>query len=121
MSGRTDLRALTRAMHAAALETGVFPIGGLRVRVAERSIYEIADGDESNAFVHVEVRIGAGRDLATRQRAGKHLFDALTTALADAYERSPLGISLEVVEIVPDTSYKRNNLHEYVEKRRSAI
>jgi 5-carboxymethyl-2-hydroxymuconate isomerase len=121
VAGRTDLRALARAMHAAALETGVFPIGGLRVRVAERAIYEIADGNEANAFVHVELRIGAGRDLETRRRAGKHMFDALTEALADAFARTPLGISLEVVEIVPETSFKLNNLHDYVEQRRSVV
>jgi 5-carboxymethyl-2-hydroxymuconate isomerase len=121
VADRVDLRALVRAMHAAALETGVFPIGGLRVRVAERAIYKIADGDEANAFVHVELRIGAGRDLETRRRAAKHMFDALTEALADAFERTPLGISLEVVEIVPETSFKLNNLHDYVEQRRSVV
>jgi 5-carboxymethyl-2-hydroxymuconate isomerase len=120
VGGRANLHAIVEAMHTAALETGVFPIGGLRVRVNESEIFRIADGDPANAFVHVELRIGAGRDLATRERAAKHMFDALTAVLADAFERTPIGISLELNEIVPETSHKLNNLHEYVEKRRNA-
>ena len=93
-------------------------IAQFNARAEERGWIQYCD--PANAFVHVELRIGAGRDLATRERAAKHMFDALTAALADAFERTPIGISLELNEIVPETSHKRNNLHEYVEKRRNA-
>jgi 5-carboxymethyl-2-hydroxymuconate isomerase len=107
-------------VHATALETGVFPVGGLRTRVAERAIYRIADGDPANAFVHVALRIGHGRDLATKQRAAAAIFATVCEVLQPAFETTPLGISLDVQEIDPELSFKKNNLHDYV-KKRSAV
>ena len=117
---RTDLAALVERVHAAALATGVFPLGGLRTRVAERGDYRIADGDPDNAFVHVTVRIGHGRDDATKRRAASAIFDAVRDALEPAFATSPLAISLELHEIDPATSFKHNNLHEYVARRQAA-
>jgi 5-carboxymethyl-2-hydroxymuconate isomerase len=117
----TDLDALVARVHATALETGVFPIGGLRTRVAERTTYRIADGDPANAFVHVTLRIGHGRDLATKQRAAAAIFETLCDALQPAFDAAPLGISLDVQEIDPELSFKKNNLHDYVKNRRAAV
>jgi 5-carboxymethyl-2-hydroxymuconate isomerase len=117
---RADLEELLRHVHAAALRTGVFPPGGLRTRVAERTLYRIADGDPANAFVHVTLRIGHGRDLATKQRAAAAIFDTVCAVLQPAFDTTPLAISLEVEEIDPELSLKKNNLHDYV-KNRSAV
>ena len=38
-----DIPRLVAAVHAAALETGVFPIGGIRTRAERRDIYQVAD------------------------------------------------------------------------------
>jgi 5-carboxymethyl-2-hydroxymuconate isomerase len=112
-----DLDELVRRVHATALETGVFSVGGLRTRVAERAIYRIADGDPANAFVHVALRVGHGRDLATKQRAAEAIFATVCDVLQPAFEATPLGISLDVQEIDPELSFKQNNLHDYVKNR----
>lgn len=116
---RTDLRALVATAHAAALATGVFPEGGIRTRVAERADYLIADGDPGNAFAHVVLRIARGRDEATRRRAAAAVFDAVCEHLEPAFEKTPLAISLELQEIEPETSFKKNNLHERLASRRA--
>jgi len=120
MRARSDLPGLVDCVHAAALSTGVFPEGGLRTRLAERRHYRIADGDPANGFVHVVVRMGAGRDAATKRRAGEEIFGALCAYLEPVIQTSPLGVSLEVQEIDPELSFKKNNLHEYVRRRRPA-
>ena len=117
LNGRVDLAALLRAVHAAALDSGVFPVGGLRTRAAERAHYLIADGHPDNAFVHAAVRIGHGRDAATKKRAGERLFAALCAELEPLYAAAPLAISLDIQEIDPALSFKRNNLHAVVERR----
>jgi 5-oxopent-3-ene-1,2,5-tricarboxylate decarboxylase/2-hydroxyhepta-2,4-diene-1,7-dioate isomerase len=117
LRGRADVPALLRALHDAALATGVFPRGGTRTRAEERTDYLIADGHPDNAFVHVTLRIGHGRDLATRRHAGQQVFDALCAALAPAFAETPLAISFEVQEIDPETSWKHNNVHHYVAAR----
>jgi 5-carboxymethyl-2-hydroxymuconate isomerase len=114
---RTDLALLVNRVHATALETGVFPAGGLRTRVAERDRYRIADGDPANAFCHVVVRIGHGRDAATKHAAAEAIFTTVCDALAPAFAATPLAISLELQEIDPALSFKRNNLHDHVARR----
>jgi len=121
VAGRADLDALVRAVHEAALETGVFPVGGTRTRLALLERYRIADGDPANAFVHVTVRIGQGRDAATKHAAGSHVFAALCASLAGAFAAGPLALSLEVQEIDAALSFKQNNLHEHVAARRAAL
>jgi 5-carboxymethyl-2-hydroxymuconate isomerase len=116
---RVDIARLVEAVHAAALETGVFPIGGLRTRAERRDVYRIADGHADNGFIHVQARIGAGRPPETRQQASEHIFAALKRETAAAFAASPLGLTLEVVEIDPVGSHKHNNLHDIVEQRRT--
>lgn len=117
IEGQIDLEALLDKLHACALTTGVFPLGGLRVRAHRTDAFRIADKAPDNGFVHVTALIGHGRPLDVQQRAGATLFDALTTHLEPLYARSPLAISLNVQEFHPVLNFKRNNLHEYVERR----
>ncbi|HEV2442020.1 MAG TPA: 5-carboxymethyl-2-hydroxymuconate Delta-isomerase [Steroidobacteraceae bacterium] len=116
---RLDLPAFLVEVHQAALATGVFPIGGIRTRAYEAEHYVIADGHRDNAFVHLSLKVGHGRDLETRKRACEAIFNAACRHLAPLFEELPLGISLEMQEIDPVLTYKKNNLHEYVKRRQS--
>lgn len=115
-----NLPGLIEKVHAVALTTGVFPLGGLRTRAAERSHYRIADGHPDNAFVHVHMRIGHGRDEATKLQAAQTVFNAICEHLQPIIDRSPLGISFEVSEIDAVLNFKKNNLHDYVKQRAEA-
>lgn len=114
---RLDLPAFLAEVHQAALATGVFPIGGIRTRAYEAEHYVIADGHRDNAFVHLSLKVGHGRDLETRKRACEAIFNAACRHLAPLFETLPLGISLEMQEIDPVLTCKKNNLHEYVKRR----
>lgn len=113
------LDALLDKLHSCALGTGVFPIGGLRVRAHRADAYRIADKAPDNGFVHVTAIIGHGRPLDVQQRAGEELLAALTQHLQSLYERSPLAISLNIQESHPVLNFKKNNLHEHVKRRGS--
>lgn len=104
-------------LHTTALGTGVFPLGGLRVRAHRTQAYRIADKAPDNGFVHVTALIGHGRPLDVQQRAGEQLFATLTQHLEPLYARSPLAISLNMQEFHPVLNFKKNNLHEYVKRR----
>jgi len=114
---RVDLSDLASRLHKAALDTGIFPEKGLRTRLATRNEYRIADGNEDNAFIHLVVRIGFGRDLETRKRAGDAIFQVLCETLAEDQDRNPLALSCEIQEIDPELSWKKNNLAEWIDKR----
>ncbi len=117
LRGQLDLPGFLRTVHEAALATGVFPIGGIRTRAYEAQDYVIADANPDNAFVHISLRVGHGRDVDTRKRACEAIFAAAVQALEGVYERLPLGIALEMQEIDPVLTFKKNNLHEYVKQR----
>ena len=112
-----DIPRLVAALHAAALETGVFPIGGIRTRAARRDVYTIADSHPDNSFIHVQARIGAGRSPEVRQKAAEHIFAALKSETATVFASRPLGLTLEIVQIDPVGSLKHNNLHDIVQAR----
>jgi 5-carboxymethyl-2-hydroxymuconate isomerase len=115
-----DLRNLLETLHAAALKTGIFPLGGIRIRVEPRDVYLIADGHPENAFIHLTARIGQGRDAATKRRAGEAIFATLCDALAPVFAARGIGISFDIVEIADEFSFKKNNLHEHVAAREKA-
>jgi 5-carboxymethyl-2-hydroxymuconate isomerase len=119
LRGRLEVPALLSSLHQAALATRIFPIGGLRTRAYATESYCIADGHPDNAFVHVSVRVGHGRDLATRRRACEQIFNAACDHLAGLFARVPLGLSVEMQELDPELSFKKNNLHEHVTRRQS--
>jgi 5-carboxymethyl-2-hydroxymuconate isomerase len=68
-----DIPRLVAAVHAAALETGVFPIGGIRTRAERRDAYAVADSHPDNAFIHVQARIGVGGRRGCGPRPRAHL------------------------------------------------
>lgn len=112
-----DVRALVDCLHAAALETGIFPIAGLRTRAVRRDAYQIADGHPDNGFVHVLLRIGYGRSLADRERVADDISKVLFAFLEDVSAGRPLAISLDVQDIDPHTNRKHNNLRSYLAER----
>lgn len=117
LEGRIDLAGLVRHLHQAALATGIFPEKGTRTRAAPREVFRIADGHPDNAFVHLAIRIGHGRDLETRKRAGDAVFRALCDFFESDQAAHPLALSCEVQEIDPELTWKKNNLPEWIERR----
>jgi 5-carboxymethyl-2-hydroxymuconate isomerase len=112
-----DFPRVLTALRDTALASGVFPLGGIRVRAYRADHYLVADGHRENAFVHVMLRVGHGRDLDTRKRACEAIFARLCEELESLYQRIPLGVSLEMQEVDPLLTFKKNNLHGYVKKR----
>lgn len=115
---RVDMDALIGHVYEVALETGVFPLKGIRVRAARRDQYKIADGHPDNSFVHLMARIGMGRSLEVRKKAGDMIFESVCEFLKPVYDKNPMAISFEIIEIYSETSYKTNNFPEWIEKRK---
>jgi 5-carboxymethyl-2-hydroxymuconate isomerase len=111
------LDGVVRSLHEAALATGVFPPGGTRTRVHVSRHYRIADGNPQHVFIHVQMRIARGRDVATRKRAAEQVFSALRRAMAPAEAATTVALSLEIAEIDSDTEQRFNTIHKYMETR----
>lgn len=106
-----DIRALIHAIHQAALASGVFEIGAVRTRAARRDVYEIADGDLDNAFVHVDLNVAPGRSVEVRKGVAQAILDVVRKTTESIFGSSGLAISVEVREIDNSTAVRLNNLH----------
>jgi 5-carboxymethyl-2-hydroxymuconate isomerase len=111
-----DIQALVDRIHETALETGVFPLGGVRTRAEPRSYYRIANGDPRAGYIHMMVRIGSGREFETRRAAGDKIFKALCDFTQDLFDARPLALSFELHEIPSDMAWRKNNLHDLLKK-----
>jgi 5-carboxymethyl-2-hydroxymuconate isomerase len=111
-----DVQALVDSIHETALETGIFPLGGVRTRAEPRKHYRIANGDPRAGYIHMIVRIGPGRDVETRRGAGERIFSALCDFTDEIYRSRPLALSFELHEIPSDMAWRKNNLHELLKK-----
>ncbi len=103
----------------AALETGVFPLGGIRFRAIRCEKYLIADGDPENAFVHMSLRMGHGRDAEIRKSVAEKLFKALRDYFEPLFAKRPLAVSFELTELHSELSFKENNIHKHIRQKQN--
>nr|WKF60726.1 5-carboxymethyl-2-hydroxymuconate Delta-isomerase [Paraburkholderia busanensis] len=92
-------------------EQRVYPLGGIRVRALRCEQYCIADGRPEAAFLHANLKIGAGRSDAVKKATGDALFALIKRHFADAFEQHGLALSLEIGEFSEAGTWKHNNLH----------
>jgi 5-carboxymethyl-2-hydroxymuconate isomerase len=109
---QVDMANVVETVRKAAVETGIFPVGGIRVRAVRCEHYAIADGNPDFAFLAMLLRLGAGRDLAIRQAAGEVVFRALSACLDPVFARRKFALSFDMQINDGQTSWKRNNIHE---------
>jgi 5-carboxymethyl-2-hydroxymuconate isomerase len=112
IDGLADMGAVVEVVRKAAVETGIFPLGGIRVRAFKCEHYAIADGRPGFGFLDMVLRLGEGRDLATRQKAGEHIFKVLSAYLDPVFKNSKFALSFDMQINDKETSWKRNNIHE---------
>jgi 5-carboxymethyl-2-hydroxymuconate isomerase len=107
-----DMQAVVEVVRKAAVETGIFPLGGIRVRAIRCEYSAIADGSAHFGFLDMVLRLGEGRDLATRKKAGEHIFKVLSAYLDPVFAESKFALSFDMQINDKETSWKRNNIHE---------
>jgi len=112
LDGRVDMAGVVEVVRKAAVETGIFPLGGIRVRAVRCEHYAIADGNPQFGFLAMVLRLGEGRDLATRKTAGEHVFKTLSTHLDPVFAGSKFALSFDMQINDKETSWKRNNIHD---------
>jgi 5-carboxymethyl-2-hydroxymuconate isomerase len=114
---RVDMTEVVEVVRKAAVETGIFPLGGIRVRAVRCEHYAIGDGNPDFAFLDMLLRLGEGRDLSTRKSAGEHIFRALSTYLDPIFTNGLFALSFDMQINDKETSWKRNNIHEALKRR----
>ena len=106
-----DLPGLYAKDNEALAATGIFPIGGIRSRAHWLDTWQMADGRQDYAFVHMTLKIGSGRRLESRQDVGDMLFALIKSHFAALMESRYLALSFAMEELDPTLNYKQNNVH----------
>lgn len=95
----------------------IFPVGGIRARAYRLSEYELADSTHpDDAFVHVCLKIGAGRSEEVKKATGDELFAVLAEHFAEAFAAHGLMLSQEIQEFSEAGTWKKNNIHTRYKK-----
>ena len=108
---QADLPGLFAKVNEALAATGIFPIGGIRSRAHWLDTWQMADGKHDYAFVHMTLKIGAGRSLESREEVGEMLFALIKAHFANLMAARYLALSFELDELHPTLNYKQNNVH----------
>ena len=108
---QADLPGLFAKVNEALAATGIFPIGGIRSRAHWLDTWQMADGKHDYAFVHMTLKIGAGRSLESREEVGEMLFALIKTHFAALMASRYLALSFALDELHPTLNYKQNNVH----------
>jgi len=114
-----DLPALCNILRLAAIETGVFPLAGVRVRATPCPHYSIADGDPQHGFIDISVRLRAGRPPETCKTTTAALFKAVEEFLAPVMARQSIALSMEMRDIDPDLSPKTGSIRNFLKPEAS--
>ena len=117
LESKVEIGGLCDHVLVAALKTGMFETGAVRVRAIRCDHYAIADQARENSFIDVSLRLASGRDLALRQSAGAAIFAEMSAFLAPLFEDQHFALSFELREINPLLSFKKNSIHERLRPR----
>ena len=114
LEARLDIAALCAVLRDAAMETGIFPLAGVRVRATPVAHIVIADGNPDHAFLDLSVRLREGRDLEIRKRATAQIFEAMQAFCAPVLDSSSLLLSMEMRNIDADLAPKVSSTANYL-------
>lgn len=109
-----QLQTLFERLHTCAVDSGMFPLKGVRSRAHACGDYRVADGNPEHIFVHLSVLVGAGRSLEAREIVAKSLFQVYEQHFARCFESNGVAMSFEMRELEPVLKYNRNTIEAYL-------
>ena len=113
IEAQADLQGFCDHMRDAMVTSGVFPLGGIRVRGLKCDVTTIADGKPDRGFLHATILMGQGRDVETRRQVADDLYAAARAWLEPRMAPMPFALSMVVEELDGRFSRKDlNTIHE---------
>ena len=102
----TDPAHIMKAMHDVLHETGGVKIENCKSRIRVADPFFISTGEENGAFLHLDVRLLAGRTVVLKQAIGNGLLDLLKDEYEEIMRTRDLQITVEIRDIQRDEYFK---------------
>ena len=99
------------------IKKAVFPVGGIRVRALSTVYSSIADGNQKNKYVDILLRMGNGRSLEEKKNIGEEIISFCKIFFKQETEKDYFALSLEIIEIDAELSWKFNTIHNRLHKK----
>mgnify|MGYP000468496621 CR=1 FL=1 len=115
MEARTDMGAFCDHIRRVAIETGTFPMPGIRVRAFKADHVSIADGQDKHGFIDISIRLRAGRPDAVKTATAQAIFEAAKGFLEPAMAAHSIALSVEMRDIDPELSPKYGTIRDHLE------
>ncbi len=116
LEAHVDMAELCDVLRLTAIETGLFPMPGIRVRAFKADHVSIADGNPDHAFLDLSIRLREGREQQAKETATQHIFEALKAFLAPAMTKQSIALSIEMRDIDASLSPKAGNIRDHLKK-----
>ncbi|MEM6304555.1 MAG: 5-carboxymethyl-2-hydroxymuconate isomerase [Pseudomonadota bacterium] len=114
LEARLDIAAFCEVLREAAIETGLFPLAGIRIRALRADHCVMADGNPDHAYLDLSIRLRAGREVAAKKAATDHIFRAAERFCSDVLANSSFMLSMEMRDIDADLAPKTSSIRRYV-------
>ena len=115
LEDKVDVAGLCEKLRLAALETGIFPLAGIRVRAFAAQHHSIADGNRAHGFIDISVRLREGRPQAAKADATALIFEAARQFLEPVLTEQSVALSLETREIDAELAPKTGTIAAHLE------
>lgn len=109
-----DISALCDVIRTSAIETGLFPMPGIRVRGYKADHYSIANGDKKHMFLDLSIRLREGRPQDKKEAATQFIFDAIGNFLQPAMQSHSIALSVEMRDIDASLSPKTGTIRDHL-------
>jgi 5-carboxymethyl-2-hydroxymuconate isomerase len=111
---RIDMAAFCRVIRDAAVDTGLFPRAGIRVRALKADHVVMADDNPDHAYLDLSIRLRAGREPQAKADAVAHIFAKAEEFCADILANSSFMLSLEMRDVDAELSPKVSSIRRYL-------
>jgi 5-carboxymethyl-2-hydroxymuconate isomerase len=101
-----DFKDFFKKLHTLLVDVGPFNLSDIKSRAIRHQEFYVANGQESNAFVHLTLAIFKGRDLSIRQAMGEKLLAFLKGEFARSFEKLDCSFTVEVREMDKEAYFK---------------
>lgn len=109
-----DMADFCDHMRLAAIETGILPMPGIRVRAIKADYVSIADGDKQHAYIDIVLRLRSGRSDEAKEAATRHIFDAACSFLERLMNARSLALSFEMRDIDGSLAPKTGTIRQFL-------
>jgi len=107
-----DINELCTVIRETAINTGLFPMPGIRVRGFKADHYSIADGNPKHAFLDLSIRLREGRPQDKKEAATNEIFNAMKSLIQPALQQHSIALSVRDIDasLSPKTGTIRDHL-----------